>query len=583
MKLVINLFYKNQVKEYDVSSLKGAYFMDFQGENSEIDFFIPINIEIIEDYHSIYSNAVKKFTCFVAKLSNISINGAHIRTFQSNGLPLFWLTSLSEKHYFHWMMKFFLLREFIGQRSDLFNAYEEIIFLLPAKYSRVKVLLDEEFQQFNLNFSYSVKYEDTRIVSLLKVTMKGIVSFLRRSKPLLSYNQPTAIFICRNKVTSYTKKYLENLRLLVNMRGEELQVITLDSLVKSSENNLEYKFPSLFWKHRPNLILFLLLKFLNFKSLMSLNSTKEEKLTIDGIKLPSKLILDELTDVVVNQGDLLIYNKILSMFKSKIKDSPLFFYEDEFYPSGRTISFGLAGLKTFGIQHSMVGNEQSVYIISDTELESKVDKWDHLPIPSKFITWGDIFKKNFLSNNSLDPSFIISAGNPTYIMRSNSVGLKSKGERLKVLYCLTRKEFFHQEKQIVKSNLNKFKNFDLIVRYHPLWYFDSRVVLEFFEGVNVIFSDCPNIFEDINNADVIITSGHSGVWLDAIVAKKPVVRIITFIQDNFQTNGSVYNVKHENEFISAIDGILRNDQISLSSNILYLEKDRWEELFLNYA
>ena len=581
MKLVINLFHKNDIEGYNVSSLKGAHFIDLQGENSKVDFVVPINIEAMEGYHSIYSIAVKKFTSFVSKVSDVTINGTHIRSFQSNGLPPFWLTSLAEKHYFHWLMKFFLLREFISKKSDFFNSYEEIVFLIPAKRRKVKVLLAAEFRSFTLSYHYSSKVEQPVVLLFIKITIKGIISFLRRTTPILSYSEPRAIFICRNKVTTYTKQYLENLRLIVDMSVEELQVITIDSIIKNSDNNLEYKFPNLFWKCRPSLILYLKFKFLTFKRLILLNFIKEEELSLDNIIFPSNLVLDELKDVVVNKEELLIYNKALLSYKSEIKESPFFFYEDEFYPSGRAISFGLAGLSTFGIQHSMVGNEQSVYIISDRELESKVDDWDHLPTPSKFITWGDIFKNSFLSNNSLDQSFIVSAGNPTYIMRSNLVGVNLKRNRLTVLYCLTREEFFHQEKQIIKSNLHKFKNFDLVVRYHPLWHFDAKVVIDFFQDVNVIFSDCSDIFEDINNADLIITSGHSGVWLDGIVAKKPVIRIVTFIQDDFQTNGLIYNVKDENEFKRAIESIERNGEISLCNNILYLEKDRWEELFIN--
>ena len=338
-----------------------------------------------------------------------------------------------------------------------------------------------------------------------------------------------------------------------------------------------YKTPNLFWINRPHFFTLIKIFYNKLNTLYSLKRIDSSKaIKIDSITLPTSLIITEIENVIIRQSHYLIMNYWLNSYKKKLNHKVKFFYEDEFYPNGRAISSALKDLNTFGVQHSMITKSHSVYHISDKET-NHINKNDGLPLPHQFIVWGDYFKKQFLSYNSLKDNFVYVAGNPTYINRSNHVEIKNN-DYLEILYCLTTPKIFAKEKNILKDTLESIPNLRLKIRFHPSWKFSTDLVLHSFKNINVTFSNEKNIFNAIIKSSLVLAGSHSGVWLDSIVANKPVIRLITSFKDNIAQDGLVINVENENEMGSALTKALNNKLEIKDNDLLYLKNNRWRKL-----
>jgi hypothetical protein len=585
-KSYVNLF--KEIKCNQASSMiedtANNYYLDFHGKQIASDAITNISIESFENYKACYDNAVKNYTSFVSKLSTVALDNKHIRSFTCNGLPLFWLTKTSKKHYYHWLMKIFLLKNILSSGTCYFQKHKEITFFIPNHLKDVKKIIQELFNPHSIPVNFieiTTSVIPKPYFSLLKVSLKTIFLFFKMKKPELAYNIHSVIFLIAGTITDYTRSFFINIHIINNLEKDKIARIPLNMWINQSAL-LEYKVPYLFWKTRPQIITLIKIFYNQFKALHAIRGIDTNiNINIDDISYPIELIINEIENVIIYNSNYLIMSYWLNSFNAKQNKKTLFFYEDEFYPSGRALSFGLRGAKTHGIQHSMIVKKSSVYHISDIEYQSSnKNKNDGLPLPHRFIVWGDFFKKQFLSHNSLKNNFVIAAGNPTYINKSTKP-LINNNKTFEILYCLTTQDFFSKEKYILKDILTSIPNLKLKIRFHPLWKFDNRIVLEFFTNVELTFSNETDIFNDINNSTIIITGSHSGVWLDAIVANKPVIRLVTSLQDEIEQTDLMYNATDSNELKNSIEFILKSKGNNFKNDLLYLQKDRWRELIDN--
>jgi hypothetical protein len=102
-----------------------------------------------------------------------------------------------------------------------------------------------------------------------------------------------------------------------------------------------------------------------------------------------------------NHGFLFFYMWLKKYFKTGIGYKKKLFYQDEFYQTGRMISHaqkaaGNSNIFSFGVQHGLFFEGHTVYALTDSEITGK----NALPLPDKFIVWGNFFKQIFLKNNS---------------------------------------------------------------------------------------------------------------------------------------------------------------------------------------
>tara|TARA_B100000809_G_scaffold262326_1_gene313062 strand:- start:1534 stop:3303 length:1770 start_codon:yes stop_codon:yes gene_type:complete len=583
MKLYINLFKEINPKKLTptIEDSVDSYYLDFHGRLLEEGSTNNISLEELENYKINYTNAVKSYTSFIVKLSTITIDNKHIRSFTFNGLPLFWLTSISEKHYFHWLMKIMLLREILADNISFFKEYTEIVILIPSQLKDVKLLLKEVFSPYNIPFNFFDIREPIHsnvTLTLFKISLKTIFLFFKMKSPELTYDLHSITFLLTGKITDYTKNFFTNIHKIIEQGKDTISQVPLyywtNPLVQ-----LEYKVPYLFWETRLSLFTLIKIFYTQFKTLHSIrNIDRSKNIKVNNISFPASLLIQEIECVFIQKNNSLLMSYWLNAYKKTLAHKTKFFYEDEFYPAGRAISFGLKDTETFGVQHSMIVKNHTVYHISDVEWKpSDQNMNDGLPLPSNFIVWGQYFKTQFLSFNSLKDNFIYIAGNPTYINRSVNV-TTTKSNIPEVLYCLTTPDIFSKEKKIIKDTLDAIPQLRLKVRYHPLWEFDKDLVLDFFKNLNISFSNEKNIFNDINKSTFVITGSHSGVWLDSIVANKPVVRLITSFQDDIEQNNLMYNVGNEKEMKNSIQLILKENKSTLKNDLLYLKNDRWVKL-----
>jgi len=580
--LYINLF-----KEIDISDLisqieenTNNYYLDFQGKNKESEDISNINPEEFDNYSNIYNNAVKEYTTVVAELSTVNLGNKNIRSFTFNQLPIYWLTNVSEKHYFHWLMKFFLLKELLTEKIDFFHQYNQIIIVLPNKYEAVNHLIQKEFDSLKIKTSV-IRVVKNRVrhpyFRLLKNNLKLVYLFLKMEKPQLTNEKKKNIFILTGSPTAYTSDFFKNIINISNNNFSEASLIPLNYW-SNSNNPLNLNIPRLYWKSRLTVFDLMYNSVKQIKLFYKLNKTTTEFIGINNIHFPSSILVDEMKDVLLNQTNMLSTYCWLKKYAKRLNYSPSFFYEDEVYPHGRAISLALQNKKTYGVQHSMIPKNHSVYHISDKEINN-ITKNDGLPLPSNFLVWGNYFKTQFLSHNSITSNFIVVTGNPTYIKRNNNSPPSQKNKNaINLLYGLTTLSFFEKEKYIIKKTLSHYKKIDITIRFHPLHIFDEKIIINFFSPTKVNFSNTPNIFEEINQNDILMVSAHSGAWLDAIVAKKPVIRLTTAFTDDINNNGLMFNVKDNKEFEAILENITTKKDFTLDNELLYLQANKWIEL-----
>mgnify|MGYP001588769954 CR=1 FL=1 len=215
-KLYVNLF--KEIDSSHTSSIieekKNSYYLDFHSKPNNNTRYTTLIVENISNFSTVYDEAVSQFTLFVAKLSKINISKKNIRDFTINGIPLFWLTTISEKHYFHWLMKFFLLKEIISSDSLYLKDYKSLTFIIPSEFKTSKKLIEDLFCDYKINITYTIvnlPKKNNIYVRLFKNLINTIVSFLKMKQPKLTNKESKFVFLLPNVITEYTKDFFENI------------------------------------------------------------------------------------------------------------------------------------------------------------------------------------------------------------------------------------------------------------------------------------------------------------------------------------------------------------------------------------
>jgi hypothetical protein len=250
--------------------------------------------------------------------------------------------------------------------------------------------------------------------------------------------------------------------------------------------------------------------------------------------LNDDVLFFELNNVLKHKREYLFnYLWFTNYFKRFGKPVKVFF-QDEFYISGRVISAaaknaGNANITTYGVQHGIIYEAHTVCSITNDEID-QVNEPDGIPMPDKFIVWGNYFKELFLKNNSKESAYVIAAGNPNYTRLQLNFENRSASGPLKLLWCTTNKiDIINQYKNIISGFLDKDKNTLIAVRCHPQLNYISFIKDELTSAehkTRLVYSERKNIHEDMNDSDVILASSGSTVFLDAMVCKKPILKLV---------------------------------------------------------
>jgi hypothetical protein len=476
-----------------------------------------------EFYDSISSRSIKDYTSFVSQLSKAKLNNNKtIRDLQFDKLPIYWLTAFSVKHpYNHWLFNLFLLRNYLIEEAS--NSHQNYIYL-PEKLAYIKEFV-------------SAFYKDNKVKVICKTTNKPKnekISFIKNNlvfifKIIFIKSCPAKntssknIFLIRENSNSYLKKIYN-----VFESNKKISISTLAFQDWYKVNAIQKEL----YNCKPSLIQL----FTTFHTLfrLQLNQTPlKSTIEINDITIDTSIILKEINDTLIFSPHYFYsYLWMKNYFLSKEKTLNIF-YEDEFYEIGRVISAAKKNsqntkITTYGVQHGMFSDFHTVYNLNDLELkETKQHKNDNLPTPDYFITWGPYFSKQFLKNNTVFKNKIKELGNPLYLFNEQNLPRKIK-QRHNILYCLTSETLFYKELVIVKKILKHHPNSTLILRNHPNFQFKINPNLF---NVKIKQSEEKEIQNDFKVADLVLTSAHSTIFLDAISQNLKVIRLKTEVYD----------------------------------------------------
>lgn len=575
--MLLITFCKVSDKFYEEANIPDKYELVIDWYNQVDHSRINIQVYKRNDFPELtlwMKKARKNYLDFLAQLSISKISkNKSIRDFKLYNFPIYWLTSISEKHpRNHWLLSFFLFQEFL--KSNYYTEKELVIYLNNQTYDLKKNIIEinlENEHKRKISFLILEKRNSLRI--LLGILKSQLLSFnikklgasyfesnLEKAQIHIISENCNRVFYTQFKKADFLKDY---------------QI----SFKPNNYFNLNYKT----YNYKINLILFIILKkiqiFFNSSILVLQVSFINKKLKINNTYIPFSILKDELYDVLRNiQEYILIYLTYKDYFKI-VKKRTLFFLEDEFYCYGRIISKACKdaqnnNVKLFGMQHGMFSDSHTVYAILNEEI-ADIHAGDGIPLPDNFIVWGDYFKNVFHKNNQLNTEFTEVLGCPHYIcLKSHINSLKKDNKNVNyILWCTTGVEQFLFELPFVLKLLEIY-SLPLVIRNHPLGHINKEFIEKNLQDVTFTFDSEKEIYNSIIYSYFVITSAHSTVVLDCLVCEKKVYRIIFDRSDDEFTEPSDYiiNVKKMEDLISTYDNKCLKDT---KNKYLYLKEDRW--------
>lgn len=560
-----------------------------------------IRISSIDEDGKLETLAVQKYVNFIGALSRLEIGETNIRDFKIFDQTSFWFTQLAEKHdSYHWGKDVWLLYTLLTEKADLFTGTSTII--LSASYKHISVLIEEFFRISLLNkpsiiyvgkhpssvswFSYMFRSFNFLIKSIalkLQLKIKNVKSIQDKQKNIFVFND----------FNSWNNELMTNsgTGAVFNLSS----TITYSTAVPliNTFNSFHYEWDKIdgnFTLSYPSFKQLIKLFKDQIKYYKSLKLHNREHCTIGKIKMPFNLLFIELLSV--EYFDILNFVWFLNYFNS-INQPVKVFYQNEFYIYGRVISTAAKAsnnkyVSTYGMQHGLVLENHTVYQISDIELKD-LKKGDGLPKPDFFITWGKYFGELFLNGNSISPQYTIAAGNLKYhqILQAEKANYK-KGNVLKLLWCTTLPNLFKAEYAIIADVLEEMDNYEICFRLHPGKHI-KKEDLKSWISTDVLarstFSEHSDIFDDIAESDVVITTVFSTAFFDALVMQKKTCRIFTGLSKADFSNVYIENlcdIKTSEDFRLIFDDANErmNNLLPIVSidSLCYLKDDIWKKI-----
>jgi hypothetical protein len=186
-KVIINLcfMYEHFKSSYNIyleshqKESSGATFLDCGGlledkEEFKNNVLKPANLDRDLNFRK---TAVKKFAAYTSSLSDFKFEkNKHIRNFSIQGLPMYWLTDISEKHPLHHILfNVFYVTELLPELIKKLKL-QEVVFIIPS---------DRFFYSKALIEFFSSQYPDIKFESysgkMYMPTSRQTISFIRQN------------------------------------------------------------------------------------------------------------------------------------------------------------------------------------------------------------------------------------------------------------------------------------------------------------------------------------------------------------------------------------------------------------------
>ncbi len=506
----------------------------------------------ISDFYNqddIYKEALNLYKEFIDQI----VSQKNILSYNVSGLPIYWLSDTGSKHpIYHWGKDFFLLLTLLKYSSETIQEeYRQLTLILPNEL----LCSENSIRKLLVRYKYDISFQllflsPTETKSNVKCVLRSSLSVI---KSILLYRNNKEykkassnnyyIINSLNNNLDYNGQYLE-LKNLYNLESKDLSIIPV--LEWRHQHSPALETPQEFIDKKPNLFEISSTLFKILKVFYKIKRAKFNGIKIDGIDFTLDFLKEDLLATLQNKSDLVFLHVWLgNFFKAQ---NAAFLYSDELYPYGKTISNAIKHSQnhnaySYGIQHGNFSEVHTVYMITDKEIEAG------LPLPNKFIVWGNYYREMFKQNNSLNNDYILSLGNPKYINSEKTVEHKEGSITIKnILWCLTTLDCFIAEWNIIKNRVT-LPNIKLTIRLHPGGHISIKDVFEVLKDTEYIISSEKSLIDDFRMADLILTSAHSTVFLDALITKSKVVRLITnrWIGSNNIQSNYIFNVKNSEE------------------------------------
>lgn len=577
----------HQINDEEINSLIEDHpiseIINLSNNSKQINIKIPtINAHQINEFDIITKNAIYEYTNFVSLFSKENIfNGKTIRDLMVMNLPIYWLISFSVKHpYNHWLYNVFLLKNLLINQQKKANLHLNLIYI-PKELNYISTFLTTFFQSLNVKLvgcqNHTIPINKS-IFSLIKSNIINIRKILK-TKPEKKVNEKDrVVFLNSQTEASYINKVEKSIFKTLSQK----ELITENFSYLDWTKNIYIN--TSFYSRKPSFIPLLKILFQSIFLKIQLKKYKKS-INISNTLFNTELVVLEIENFLCEKSHYLYsYFWLQNYFKDNSHLKAVF-YEDEFYTFGRVISAAKknannsTNFNCYGIQHGMFSYFHTVYSLSDNEIESTSKKINNgIPLPDFFITWGEYFSNQLLKNNSLPKSFIKELGNPIYVFNEKNISNKTNPS-FTFLYCLTSQILFEKELPIVNKILSAYPKSTLIIRNHPHFYFPINSSL-FDSSCTIINSSKTSLFDDFNLSNVVLTSAHSTVFLDALAVNKKVIRLKTTIFDNSMDYHS--NNCLTLDFSAKIPVLINNPNNQPSNNsFLYLDKNRWSAFIDN--
>ena len=600
MNLLVN-FSRIDYKSTEISSLTHLPL------NSILDFTHNFTLEnqindiINLDKDQLLKRAAReKYVDTIAKLSILKNRNKSIRDFKLQHFPIYWLLPISEKtSYYSCNFYLYYYNELLQSNPLFFKKFETLCFLFDKHETHFYTKIKELHKSVGILNCQLINNKELK--SDKPVSHRYLFSYYRQLLPkyyqLLLLKGNAAINSTKNKkiiVTYFPQTWRSNISgdyllkpIEKGAKSKSLYLPVFTDLERIKEwvdsgrdcNHILSNLPN----KRQVFFLFFKSYFTFFKLNNFLNKVKTDSFFFD-----SQEIKREVQALFVNNTDLLFNVLWLDKICKNISESDLF-YQDEVFVTGRLFSFFTKkhnrNNKSYGVMHGIYFPDHTSYQITDTELNPLTKSDDGFPLPDRYLVWGNYFKKLFLSNNHLNPNRLGVAGNLNYIEQVSGVenAKNTIGTDLKILWCTGWWKDFKLEFDLIHPLLEKIKV--ITVRKHPAADFtfnDLFRKLSIFSHLEIIESKEPTINESLAQHDLIITQSHSSVFLDALVAKKLVIRLFNYPYDEIDVPDSkqLRTVRNTFEALNAYDYLSKDGVAELDKyeHLAHLKPDVWNVL-----
>jgi hypothetical protein len=559
------------------------------------------NVRTRQDASKIEEKAIANYVSFCGSISQIRAGKGNIRDLRVAGLPVYWITDIAVKHYeIHWLSAVFFLDELLKTKAIEIPENEIVHIVAPKGALHSKQLIEDIFSRNNLHppklVSRGKNSELYLFIRYAKEVLLNLVSllqlklYLSRNKKRDAKLRGKDIIIVNIYATIWEKVKWENYWAEQYSFFSAQTSTWITPFFNRYSGSSHYDFarvPDEFLAAVPD-----------FSKALSI-AAQSFKLYIKSflhLKGKNRYVGVECRKALASIGYFISYDWYRS-FSSQLQTSALVIYDEEMYYAGRVLSSAFKSganpkLKYFGLQHGLFFNpNHTVYTITDKEA-SDIRKGDGLPLPQRFIVWGEFFKVSFLQNNSLPSDFVVALGSMKHSGENAAyfTNNKSRSAGLNVLWCTTLVHYAKTEFGVMKDALRKYgPQINLVIRKHPYVQLPDETLLNLCAGIplnSLAISANKNIKEDIALADVVVSTSGSTTFLDALLAGKISIRIYNYASypalEDVLTSSSSYIYKSA-EFERLVQELINND-LDLNkgreeelNQFIYNRRDRWQD------